>query len=397
MPRRLAALAVSVFSLLALVVAVTPVRAQTDVDDARRAAEEAATDAEGAFEIVDSAVAERDAIELRLFEVLDRYQANAERLSETWESLERLNETLAVAEARQESTRDSFETQAVAAYMHAVGSTAVIVFDSHTVESAMVTQETLGRTTRETLALLDGFLAFRDQVDEIRSETVVRAEETASVQAELDADAAELEQLFAAANAEVSAAYRQALEAEARLANATEALQAANRATTNTTTATSSTAAPSDTTTTTITSTSTTSGPSTTTTASTTTTTTTTTAPTTTTTAPESWPPIPINSATYGWRPLLEVHFAPDLVLDALVIIQCESVGDPNAVNPYSGASGLFQFMPGTWAVASVEAGVGDRSVFDGEANIIAASWLAEYYRSRGLDPWRPWSCRTYL
>lgn len=392
MPRRLAALAVSVFSLLALVVAVTPVRAQTtDVDDARRAAEEAAADAEGAFEIVDAAVAERDAIELRLFEVLDRYQANAERLSETWESLDRLNETLAVAEAREESTRDSFETQAVAAYMHAVGSTAVIVFDSHTVESAMVTQETLGRTTRETLALLDGFLAFRDQVDEIRSETVERAEETAAVQSELDADAAELEQLFAAANAEVSAAYRQALEAEARLANATEALQAANRATTTT----STTAAPSNTTT--VTSTSTTSGPSTTTTASTSTTTTTTTSPTTTTTAPESWPPIPINSATYGWRPLLEVYFAPDLVLDALVIIQCESVGDPNAVNPYSGASGLFQFMPGTWAVASVEAGVGDRSVFDGEANIIAASWLAEYYRSRGLDPWRPWSCRTYL
>ena len=84
-------------------------------------------------------------------------------------------------------------------------------------------------------------------------------------------------------------------------------------------------------------------------------------------------------------------------MLDALVIIQCESVGNPNAMNPYSGASGLFQFMPGTWAVASVEAGVGDRSVFDGEANIIAASWLAEYYRSRGLDPWRPWVCRKTL
>ncbi len=80
-----------------------------------------------------------------------------------------------------------------------------------------------------------------------------------------------------------------------------------------------------------------------------------------------------------------------------MYIMQCESLGDPEAVNPYSGASGLFQFMPGTWAVASVKAGVDDRSVFDGEANIIAASWLAEYYRSRGLDPWRPWTCRYYL
>ena len=51
MPRRRAALAVGVFSLLTLVSVVTPVRAQTDVDDARRAAEDAAADAEGAFEI----------------------------------------------------------------------------------------------------------------------------------------------------------------------------------------------------------------------------------------------------------------------------------------------------------------------------------------------------------
>lgn len=389
MPRRRVALAVSVFSLLTLVAAVTPVRAQTDVDDARRAAEEAAADAEGAFEIVDAAVAERAAIEAQLFEVLDRYQANAERLAETWQSLERLNDTLAIAEARQESTRDSFETQAVAAYMDAVGSTAVIVIDSGTIESAMVAQETLGRTTRDALSQLDGFLAFRDQVDEIRAATAARADETAAVQADLDADAAELEELFAAANAEVSAAYQQALEAEARLADATDVLQAAQQTTTTTAPVTTTTAPPTTTTTTatgaTTPGSSTTTAPPTTTTA------------TTTTTAPESWPPIPISSATYGWRPVLEAHFASDLVLDALVIIQCESVGDPDAVNPYSGASGLFQFMPGTWAVASVGAGVGDRSVYDGEANIIAASWLAEYYRSRGMDPWRPWACRTYL
>ncbi|MDH3250501.1 MAG: transglycosylase SLT domain-containing protein [Acidimicrobiia bacterium] len=388
MPRRRAVLAVSVFSLLTLVAAVTPVRAQTDVEDARRTAEDAADDAEGAFEIVDAAVAERAAVEQRLFEVLDRYQANAERLAETWEAFEQLSDTLAVAEARQESTRDSFETQAIAAYMDAVGSTAVIVIDSGTIESAMVAQETLGRTTRETLARLDGFLAYRNQVDEIRDATAARAEETAAVQAELDADAAELEELFAAANAEVSAAYREALEAEARLADATAALAAAQATTTTVApppTTTTTTAPPGTTTTTTASSTT---SP---------TPTTTTAPPTTTTTAPESWPPIPISSATYGWRPLLETYFASDLVLDALVIIQCESVGDPNAVNPYSGASGLFQFMPGTWAVASVEAGVGDRPVFDGEANIIAASWLAEYYRSRGLDPWRPWSCRTFL
>jgi soluble lytic murein transglycosylase-like protein len=403
MSRRRAALAVSVFSLLTLAVltVVTPVRAQTDdVDDARRAAEDAAADAEGAFEIVDAAVAERAAIEAQLFEVLDRYQANAERLAATSEALEALNETLAIAEARQESTRDSFETQAVAAYMDAVGSTAVLVIDAGTIETAMVTQETLGRTSRETLALLDGFLAFRVQVDEIRATTAARAEDTAAAQVDLDADATELERLFAAANAEVAAAYQRALEAESRLASATEALQTAQQTTTTTspTTTTPPTTTTSPTTTSAPAPSTTVENTSSTTTATTTTSTTTSTAgPTTSTTAPESWPPLPINSATSSWRPLLEAHFAPELVLDALVIIQCESVGDPSAVNPYSGASGLFQFMPGTWAVASVEAGVGNRSVFDGEANIIAASWLTEYYRSRGMDPWRPWSCRSFL
>jgi soluble lytic murein transglycosylase-like protein len=84
-------------------------------------------------------------------------------------------------------------------------------------------------------------------------------------------------------------------------------------------------------------------------------------------------------------------------VNEALAIIQCESGGDPGIVNPYSGAAGLFQFLPGTWAAASVSAGVGGRSVFDGEANIIAAAWLSGYYASKGYSPWQPWSCRRYL
>jgi soluble lytic murein transglycosylase-like protein len=401
MSRRRAALAVSVFSLFALsvVAVVTPVRAQTDVEDARRQAERAAGATEGAYQIVDEAVAERAAVEDRLFEALDRYQANAELFAEISASLESLNDTLAVAEAREESTRDSFETQAVAAYIEAVGAAGVLVFDSTSLESAMVTQETLGRSTRETLASLDGFLAFQNEVDSLRASTIQRSDETAAVQQTLEADAAELEELFAAANEEVATAYQLALAAEAELAQAREALATAERAATTTappatsatTTAPPTTTTPGSSTSTSVaaTSTSTTTEPP--------STTTTSQPATTSTTAPESWPPIPINSATNSWRPLLGAHFAPDLVLDALVIIQCESLGNPDAVNPYSGASGLFQFMPGTWAVASVESGVGSRSVFDGEANIIAASWLAEYYRSRGLDPWRPWACRSLL
>ena len=239
MSRRRAALAVSVFTLLTLsvIAVVTPVRAQTEVDDARQEAERAADAADTAYEIVDAAVTERAEIEDRLFATLDRYQANAQLLAEFSASLEQLNDTLAIAEARQESTRDSFEAQAVAAYMNAVGTAGVLVIDSATIETAMVTQETLGRTSRATLESLDGYLAFRTEVDSLRANTLQQAQETETVQADLDADAAELDQLFAAANADVATAYRAAVAAQADLARANRRLSAAEAAATTTTTA----------------------------------------------------------------------------------------------------------------------------------------------------------------
>lgn len=393
MPRRRAALAMSVFSLFALSVfaAVSPVRAQTDVETAE-------SRANSAYQIVDAAVNEREAVETALFNALDKYQSNAVLLAELSSSLADLNETLAISEARQESTRDSFETQAVAAYISAVGSTSVLLLDSGSVESVMVTQETLGRSIRQTLTDLDTFLAFENEIESMRASTASKADQTSASHDQLQQDAVELQGLFAAANADVAAAYAAALEAEAQVANARAAaaaavVQAPTPTQPRSASTTSTTPATTPTTSTAASSTATSIGPS----STVVTTTTSTTPSTTTSTAPSAWPPIPINSATMSWRPLLEQHFAADLVLDALVIIQCESAGNPDAVNPYSGASGLFQFMPGTWAVASVEAGVGSQSVFNGEANIVAASWLAEYYRSRGFDPWRPWSCRSFL
>jgi soluble lytic murein transglycosylase-like protein len=81
----------------------------------------------------------------------------------------------------------------------------------------------------------------------------------------------------------------------------------------------------------------------------------------------------------------------------ALRIIQCESLGDPEAYNPYSGASGLFQFLPSTWASTSPKAGFPDASVFDPVANIGAAAWLANRYDALGMSYWQPWSCRRVL
>jgi uncharacterized protein YraI len=55
-----------------------------------------------------------------------------------------------------------------------------------------------------------------------------------------------------------------------------------------------------------------------------------------------------------------------------LAVAQCESLLNPNAYNSSSGASGLFQFLPGTWA-STPWAG---QDIFDPVANAQAAAWM---------------------
>jgi len=57
---------------------------------------------------------------------------------------------------------------------------------------------------------------------------------------------------------------------------------------------------------------------------------------------------------------------------DMLRVARCESNLDPSAVNASSGASGLFQFMPGTWATTPYA----DQDIFDATANANAAGWM---------------------
>ena len=94
------------------------------------------------------------------------------------------------------------------------------------------------------------------------------------------------------------------------------------------------------------------------------------------------------------WRPLVEQYFPAELVDDALTVIRCESQGDPLAYNSRSGASGLFQFISGTWNWASQNAGWAGASPFDPEANIASAAWLVQWSIGRGIHPWAHWNCR---
>jgi hypothetical protein len=73
-----------------------------------------------------------------------------------------------------------------------------------------------------------------------------------------------------------------------------------------------------------------------------------------------------------------------DAVVWALRIAYCESRYHPNSVNSDSGATGLFQFMAGTWGGTPWAS----KSRLDPVANAQAAAWLYSHY-----GPGR-WSCK---
>ena len=62
-------------------------------------------------------------------------------------------------------------------------------------------------------------------------------------------------------------------------------------------------------------------------------------------------------------------------------IIWRESRGNPNAVNPRSGASGLGQFLRSTWL--TTPQGRAGYSVFDAAANRAAVEWMLSVGRGR--------------
>lgn len=73
-------------------------------------------------------------------------------------------------------------------------------------------------------------------------------------------------------------------------------------------------------------------------------------------------------------------------VTRALCVAWHESGYNPNAQNPYTGAAGVFQFMPAVWPGLSRSAGWGGHSAFEAQANIATAAWTVSHYG------WSAWS-----
>jgi hypothetical protein len=72
-------------------------------------------------------------------------------------------------------------------------------------------------------------------------------------------------------------------------------------------------------------------------------------------------------------------------------VVHRESRGNPRAENPTSSASGLFQFLDGTWRAYARESGVGARYARASSAppsvQWALARWVVEH---KGRYPWKP-------
>lgn len=365
----------------------TLARAQS-TDEAEGAVEEAEERADRASGLVDEAVENREEIERQLAESIARLNELTAELSEVGADIDRIASRVGYADVELAGIQADIETQAVDAYMTVVASPSVNVVNSGTVEKALVAGSVVEDVVAEGRVTVSELFAKRRGLIELQQNFLADQEEYARLQEEVDAEVERYTELYEQADASVAEAIREAQAADRAYREALSAVEMAqakeeeqrrqeNRAANNTTTTPPPTTSPP------------TSGTSPTTTA----------PPTTSSTSTSgggggSWDHPP---AVERWRSLVQQFFPSNRVEEALVIIGCESNGDPNAVNPYSGAAGLFQFLPSTWASTAPRAGYPETSPYDPEANVASAAWLANRYQELGLYYWQVWNCKRML
>lgn len=358
-------------------------RAQT-VGESEQEAEAAERQTEVAAGLVDTAVARRAEIEFELAVSIARISDLSAQLSAVSSSLDTLRAQIAFGDAELSGVEAEIETHAIDAYMDALVGPGVSFVNTANVEQAMVTGQVVGDVVTAGAAKVNELVVKRNALEQLQAVYRGQQERVAALRAEVDAEIEHLAALYDEADAAVGRAVREANAADAAYREALSAVDAAQareeekrrqeeRAPATTTPAPEEDSSP---------------------------------APTTTT--PADTPDTTVGGGGGGgdwdfppaveqWRSLVQTYFPSSRVDEALAILECESLGDADAYNPYSGASGLYQFIPSTWASTSPKAGFSGASPFDPEANIGTAAWLANRYQEIGQGYWSPWSCRRVL
>ena len=270
----------------------------------------------------------------RVDAALAAYQdANAE-LEPLGLSLAGLRHQIDVTEDEVATLREIAHEQAAQAYMRTIGGGSP-VFLSSSFEEMAVMSESIGRASDDNLLTYEILETRRAELTELRLGYQDEKERMAVLNDKLSEKLVELEALFSEADSRMLDAFRNLAEVDAAYAAAQAALAEAQRK--------------------------------------------------------YRW-----TGSVEQWRPLVEQYFPPERVQEAMRVMACESGGNPNAKNPTSTATGLFQFLTGTWAWSSVSAGWSGYSRLDPEANIAVAAWLVD--RSvRTNHPggaWGHWECQ---
>lgn len=369
---------------LALVIAVLVVDGGSayaqDVGDTEQNAADAAERSDVAAGLVDAAVANRAEIEVQLTATLTRISDLAAQLSTVAADLDKVEEQIVFADAEMTSIESEIEVQAVDAYMNALAIPMLSFVNSDTVESALVAGVLVEEVVISGRQAVEHLVAKKNELETLQTDHLTKKDEVAALKAEVDFEVQKLAALYEQADAKLSDAIREANAADAEYRSALSAVDSARareaeqrRQDERTTTTATTPGSPTPT------------G----------------------TSPPPTSPPTTSGGGPGGswtgkpgveqWRGLVSQYFPANRVDEALQIMQCESLGDPNAYNPYSGASGLYQFLPATWATTAPNAGFPNASVFEPAANIATAAWLANRYEELGQNYWQAWSCRRVL
>ncbi len=386
MRSRITSITSALVLIVALVVPTGLVALGQSVGEAERELEKAERRSEIASGLVDEAVANRAEIELQIAESISRANDLAASLSVVGARLDSLAGRMGVADIEMVGLQEQIEMQAVDAYMAVLASPSMSLVSSSSVERALVVSAVVDDVIAGGRERVSDLFIRKRAIQDLHSLFLSEQVEFQEARAEVDQELEHLARLYEEADRAVADAIRAAtIAAEDRLAAMTaldvaraqeeERRRQEERSTTTTTRPPSPTTTRVTTTTTTVPGSPTTTIPG-----------------TTTTTAPTTFPP-----QIEQWRPLVSQYFPANRVTEALKILRCESNGNPNALNPYSQAAGLFQFLPSTWATTAPQAGFPNASPFDPVANVASAAWLANRYEQLGLYYWQAWSCRRVL
>lgn len=309
--------------------------AETELEKAERVAAEtqgARQTAESVY-IQDQATATN--LELRLSETLTTYRrVNADLESVGLKIAAQRSDMDVIRSEVIKLDRESQE-RAVGAYIRSLAAPGSTLFLSGSFESMSVANETIKRASDLDEGLFEELDARRADLAEHTVELKLALDELTALNNELAAMRIELDGLFALADERVAEAFRNLEAADAAYRDAQATLKQEQ--------------------------------------------------------AKQRW-----TGSVEQWRWLVEKYFPADRVNEAMRVMACESRGNPNAKNPSSTATGLFQFLDGTWAWMSVLSGWSGYSRLDPEANVAVAAYLVDFSIRSGHPggAWGHWECK---